>query len=66
MVALKFTLHDVVTIENETKGDGERKDSKLPEWDWGLGLSSLSSVPGTVDDSPWTDRVTDIVSTVSE
>lgn len=59
-------LHDVVAIGDETKRDGGRENGELPDWDRSLRLGSVASVPGTVDDSPGTDRVTDIIGTVSE
>lgn len=61
-----LTLHDVVTIGDETDRDGERENGNLPERDGSLGSSSAASGPSTIDDSPRTDRVTDIVGTVSE
>jgi hypothetical protein len=59
-------LHDVVSVCDETEGEGGGEDSKLPDGDGGLGCRGVTSVPGRVDDSPGTDSVTDIVGTVSE
>jgi hypothetical protein len=59
-------LHDVVTVCDETKRQGSGENSQLPDGDRSLGLRSLAGRPCTVDDSPGTDSVTDIVGTVSE
>jgi len=59
-------LHDVVTIGDETERNGGRENSELPDWDRLLGGSCVTSLPCRVDDGPWTDRVTDIIGTVSE
>lgn len=59
-------LHDVVTVGDESKRQSSREDSQLPDGDGSLGLGSVTSAPGRVDDSPRTDSVTNIVGTVSE
>ena len=61
-----LTLHDVVAVKNESEGDSERQNCELPKSDRSLGLSGVTRRPGAVDDSPWTDRVSDIVGTVGE
>jgi hypothetical protein len=60
------TLHDVVSVGDESETDGQRHDGNLPKWDLLLRSDSLAGVPGTVHTSPDTDGVTDIVGTVSE
>lgn len=62
----KRTLHDVVTVGDETEADGQGHDGDLPELDGGLGLVGLAGRPGLVHGTPDTDRVTDIVGAVSE
>lgn len=57
-------LHDIVTIGDEAERNNQREDGKLPDGDRSLRLSGAASAPSTVDNSPGTDRVTDIVSTV--
>lgn len=59
-------LHDIVAVGDETKGQGGREDSKLPDRDRSLGSSSVTSVPCRVDDSPGADSVTNVVGTVGE
>jgi len=59
-------LHDVVTIGDKAKGDGGREDSELPDWNRLLGGRCVTSLPCGVDDSPWTNRVTNIIGTVSK
>lgn len=61
-----LTLHDVVTVSDETEANGEGDDSNLPGVDIGVLLDRLASGPGTVHSSPDTDSVTNIVGTVSE
>jgi hypothetical protein len=62
----RLTLHDVVTVGNETDRDGQGEDGELPDGDRGLGRSGSTSGPGRVDDSPWSDGVSDIIGTVGE
>jgi len=59
-------LHDVVSVGDETDRDGSGKDSELPDGNGGFSLSGGTGRPSTVDNSPRTDRVSDIVGTVSE
>jgi hypothetical protein len=59
-------LHDVVTVGDETKRQSGRQDSQLPDRNGSLGGGGFAGVPCTVDDSPGTDSVTNIVGTVSE
>lgn len=59
-------LHDVVAVGDETERQGGGEHSQLPKRDGSLGCSSVTGVPGRVDDSPGTDSVTDIVGTVGE
>lgn len=59
-------LHDVVSISDETGGDCESDDCELPHWDRELGGGGLTSLPRRVDDCPWCNGVTDVVSTVCE
>jgi hypothetical protein len=59
-------LHDVVTVGNETDGDGSGKNCELPDRNRSFSGSGISSGPGRVNDSPGTDRVSDIVGTVCE
>lgn len=61
-----LTLHDVVAVGDETDGDGGGEDTQLPERHGSLGSSSVTGVPGAVDDSPGADGVTDIVGAVGE
>lgn len=62
----KLTFHDVVAVGDETQGNGGRKNSQLPEGHRRLGSSGIAGAPGRVDDSPGTDRVSDIISAVSK
>ena len=59
-------LHDVVSISDETKADGQGNNSNLPQLDGDLGLAGLAGAPGRVHGGPDTDSVTDIVGTVGE
>ena len=59
-------LHDVVTVGNETDGDGSGKNGELPDGYRSFGGGGISGRPGRVNDSPRTDRVSDIVGTVGE
>lgn len=61
-----LTLHDVVSIGDKTNGDGRGEDSQLPDIDGGGGLGGITGGPGTIDDSPGTDGVSNIVGAVSE
>lgn len=64
LVAHNF--HDVVPIKAESEGDGERKNSELPDrYRCGL-LCRRAGMPRAVNDSPGTDRVTHIVGAVGE
>jgi hypothetical protein len=63
---LTHDLHDVVTVGDETKRQRSGENSELPNGNRGLGLRCFTSVPGTVDDSPRTDSVSNIVGAVSE
>lgn len=58
--------HDVVSVEGETQAENNGDYSNLPDRDWSLSSLSVAGSPGSVDNSPWADSVTDIVSTVSE
>lgn len=51
----RLTLHDVVTVGDETERDGGRKDGELPDGDLGFGSLGASSGPGGVDDRPGAD-----------
>lgn len=58
--------HDVVTVEDESSNEDQGDDGNLPEWDGELGCSSVTGVPGAVDDGPRRDGVSDVVGAVSE
>lgn len=58
--------HDVVSVKSETQAKNNSDDSDLPDWNWSLSSLSVTGGPGSVDDSPWADSVTNIVGTVSE
>lgn len=60
------TLHDVVTVSDETETDSQGDDSDLPQGHISLSADSLTSRPSRVHGSPDTDSVTDVVGTVSE
>ena len=62
----EHTLHDVVAICAETKGDSESEDGKLPDGDRCLGGSGVAGVPGRVNDCPGADRVADVIRAVGE
>ena len=62
----KHTLHDVVTVCAETDGNAKSQDGELPHRHGRLGGSGCASGPGGVNGSPGTDRVTNVVGTVSE
>jgi hypothetical protein len=62
----RLTLHDVVTVSDETEADGQGDDSDLPQRNVCFGADSLTSGPSRVHGSPDTDGVTDIVGTVRE
>lgn len=62
----KPTLHDVVTICNESDTDGEGHHCDLPRGDAFLRLDRRTGRPGSVHGSPNTNSVTNIVGTVSE
>lgn len=59
-------LHDVVTVGDETDGDGSGKNGELPDGYRSFSGGRISGRPSRVNDSPRTDRVSDIVGTVSE
>lgn len=61
---VSHNLHDVVTVGDEADRDGGGEDSKLPHGDRGVLLGRLPIHPGVVDDSPGTNRVTDVVGAV--
>lgn len=61
-----LTLHDVVTVSDETEANSQSDNSNLPGSDIGLGGSGLASRPGTVHTSPDANSVANIVGTVSE
>ena len=63
---LRLTLHDVVTVCDETNANSESNDSDLPERDRNLLVTSLTSAPSFVHSRPDTDGITNIVGTVSE
>jgi len=60
------TLHDVVAICDKTERDRQRQNRKLPHRDLSLGLSGTARGPCTVDDSPRSDGVTNVVCAVCE
>lgn len=59
-------LHDVVSVCDETKADGEGHDRNLPKRNVLLRLNSLAGLPCAVHASPDTDGISDIVGAVSE
>lgn len=61
-----LTLHDVVTVGDETNGNTQSQNGKLPHRDGRLGGDRVASGPGSVDGSPGTDRVTNVVGAVGE
>lgn len=63
---MRLTLHDVVTIGDETDADHSGDNTNLPQRNLGLLLGRSASGPSSVHTSPDTDSVTDIVGTVSE
>lgn len=62
----RLTSHDVVSVGDETDDEEEGENGDLPQWDRGLGCSGPTGGPYTVQDSPWTDRVSDVVGTVGK
>lgn len=59
-------LHNVETVGAQTQRDGKRQDGQLPWLDGELGSGGVSSLPGRVDDGPWSNRVSDIIGTVGK
>ena len=57
-------LHDVVTISDQSRRDGEGEHCKLPEGHGRLGPGGVARAPGCVDNGPGADRVADVVSAV--
>lgn len=62
----RLTLHDVVTVCDETDADGQSHHSDLPKRNFLLGLRSGASAPGSVHASPDTNSVTNIVRTMGK
>jgi hypothetical protein len=62
----RLTLHDVVSVSDETNADCQGDNGDLPKRNLLLGLGGVASAPGGVHTSPDTDGVTDIVGTVRE
>jgi len=63
---LRLTLHDVVSVSDETNADRSSDNTNLPERNLGLLLGGSASRPSSVHTSPDTNSVTNIVGTVSE
>ena len=61
-----LTLHNVVTVSDETETDSQGNDGNLPQGHISLSADSLTGRPSRVHGSPDTDSVADIVGTVSE
>jgi len=57
---------DMWLLTTKSEGDSEREDSELPERNRCGLRGSRTGVPCTIDDSPRTDRVTDVVGAVGE
>lgn len=57
----RLTLHDVVTVSDETDANHGSSNSKLPVRNIGLGGARLTSRPSSVHTSPDTDGVTNII-----
>lgn len=63
---MRLTLHDVVTVGDETDTNGQSNHSDLPERHRLARLGGGTSAPGSVHTGPDTDSVADIVGTVGE
>lgn len=62
----KLTLHDVVSVGDETDTDSQSSHSNLPKGNLSFGGGGSGSGPGGIHGSPDTHSVTDIVGTVGE
>ena len=58
---MRFTLHDVVSVGDETNADHSSDDTNLPQRNLGLLLGGAASGPSSVHTSPDTNSVTNIV-----
>ena len=56
-----LTLHDIIPISQQTNRNSSRQNSKLPQRNRRLGLGRITSRPSRVNDSPRTNRVTNII-----
>lgn len=65
-VYIKHTLHNVITVSDETERNRETQNAELPLGDGGLGLEGVAGGPGGVDDGPGADGVADVVGAVGE